>query len=61
MSVLNQMLLIENLYLKFHAINSRSCQRVQEINTERNTYGEFHHLYSELTEHPQLFGIQECQ
>jgi hypothetical protein len=52
MSILNRMLVIENLYLKFHILNSISCQWVHKINTERDIHGEFHHLYTELRGYP---------
>jgi hypothetical protein len=55
MCMLNRMLLIENLYLKFCIINSRSHQWIHEINTQRGIHGKFHHLYRELRGHPQRF------
>jgi hypothetical protein len=53
--MLNRMLLVENPYLKFRIINSRSRQWIHEINTQRGIHGEFHHLYRELRGHPQRF------
>jgi hypothetical protein len=55
MSMLNRMLLIEKLHLKFCIINGRSHQWVCEINTERDIYGELYHLYSELRGYHQRF------
>jgi hypothetical protein len=53
--MLNRMLLIENPYLKFCIINSRSRQWIHEINTQRGIHGEFCHFYRELRGHPQRF------
>lgn len=45
---------LKTLYLLNKNKSVRSCN-IHQINKTRHTHGEFHHLYSQLREHPAKF------